>query len=402
MRPLRVHRVIARLNIGGPAMHVVHLARDLDRTGRYRTTLLTGRIGAEEGDMSWYATEHGVAPRTLDALGRDVRVGADFRTLWSLVRIFRAERPDIVHTHTAKAGALGRVAARLAGVPIVVHTYHGHVLGGDYFSPRKTRIYRSIERRLARTTDRLVALTPGQADELADDIGVAPREHFAVVPLGLDLGRFADADRASLRAETRAALGTPVGRRVVGIVGRLVPVKDHDLFLRSFARLLRDDTDVEAWIVGSGALETALKATSASLGIEGRVRWLGWRRDLHRLLPAMDVAALTSKDEGTAVVLLEAIAAGTPVAAVEVGGVSEVLRGAGLEEALLPAAAGRSPDGLARLLRRVLHHPLWAGGKGLPSAPRHHVLETYSTARLATDMDQLYRALVREKGLSIA
>jgi glycosyltransferase involved in cell wall biosynthesis len=229
---------------------------------------------------------------------------------------------------------------------------------------------------------------------------VAARERFTVIPLGLELDRFADVERAAARREIRAELGTPAGQRVVAIVGRLVPVKDHDLFLRAFARVVESEAgEVEAWMVGSGQLRGALEATAAELGLADRIRWLGWRRDLDRLLPGADVVALTSRDEGTPVVLLEAIASGTPVAAVDVGGVREILRGAGLEEAVLPAEEGRSADGVARLVRRILHHPRWAGGKGLPDSARGHVRDAYSSARLSADVDRLYTELARARGL---
>jgi len=405
-RPLRVHRVIARLNVGGPAMHVVNLTRGLRDTGRYETTLLAGRITPDEGDMGWYAERHDVTPVWLDALGRRVRPLADVGTLRRLVAHFRATRPDIVHTHTAKAGALGRLAARLAGVPIVLHTYHGHVLGGDYFSPTVTRAYRAIEGWLAKRTDRLVVLTEGQARELSADLGVAPREQLEVIPLGLELARFRGVERPKVREATRAAMGVPGGAHVIGMVGRMVPVKDHDLFLEAFARLRElehargDAAPLEAWLVGSGERETELRATAGRLGLEGCVRWLGWRDDLPRLLPAMDVVALTSLDEGTPVALIEAIAAGTPVAAVAVGGVGDVLRGAGLEAGLLPASAGRSGDGFARLVSRVLHHPRWVGGQGLPDAHRDHVVTRYATPRLVRDIDALYTRLAVERGLA--
>ncbi|MDT8370263.1 MAG: glycosyltransferase, partial [Longimicrobiales bacterium] len=302
-RSLRVHRVIARLNIGGPAQHVVHLARDLDRTGRYATTLLAGHVTADEGDMSSYAARHGVTPRPLDTMERRPRPTDDLRTLARLTRIFRRERPDIVHTHTAKAGALGRLAARWAGVPIVVHTYHGHVLGGGYFGAAVTRVYREVERQLARLTDCLIALTDTQADELARGIDIAPRERFEVIPLGLELAPFRDVDRATARAEVRAAFGTPRERLVVGIVGRLVPVKDHDLFLHAIAHLRATHPEIEAWVIGSGEREAELREVARGLGLDEGVRWLGWRHDLPRLLPALDVVALTSRDEGTPVAL---------------------------------------------------------------------------------------------------
>ncbi len=392
-RPLRVHRLIARLNVGGPAMHVVNLARDLDASGGFRTTLIAGEIGEGEGDMSYYARERGIEPLWLPSLGREPSPFNDFRTLVELVRLFRRDRPDIVHTHTAKAGTLGRIAARIAGVPIVVHTFHGHVLGGSYFSPALTRIYRFIEGQMARLTDRIVVLTGGQAEELAE-LGVAEADRFRVIPLGLELERFrvaadrmTDADRDSVRA----GVGTRPGTPVVGIVGRLVPVKNHELLFQAMVRL----GGAELWVIGSGEREAELRALAQELGIADRVRWLGWRADLTDLYPAMDLVALVSHDEGTPVALLESLAAGTPVVAVEVGGVGEVLRSLGLSASVVPPG---DEEGLAEALRGVIE------AKGSPhsgAAPevRDQVVREWAPERLAGEVGRLYQALALRKGI---
>lgn len=436
--PLLIHRVIARLNVGGPAMHVVNLARAMDGDA-WRTRLVAGSVADDEGDMAYYAEERGVEVTWLPGLSRAIRPLADLGVLWALWRLFRRERPTVVHTHTAKAGTLGRLAALLAGVPVRIHTFHGHVLGGGYFSAARTRFFLEVERQLARGTSRLVVLTERQATEMAEELGVAPRERFAVVPLGLELEAFRDADRARLGAGARRELGLDDDEVAVGIVGRLVPIKNHELFLEALAALRkggpgrpraapppstgavasggaadppvhRGRPRIRGVVVGSGEREAALRRRAEELGLGDDVLWLGWRRDLPRLYAALDAVALTSHDEGTPVALLEALAAGTPVVAREVGGVGEVLRRAGAGR-LVPPGAG--PEVWARALAeetglpghggpsgrsRVPGEgppdpgsapPRWAGG--LARSVREEVARRYSVERLVDDLARLYR-----------
>lgn len=380
--PILVHRVIARLNVGGPAMHVVNLTRALN-DGGWRTRLIAGSVTSDEGDMSYYAEERGVAVTLLPEMSRLLSPLADLRTLWALFRLFRRERPQVVHTHTAKAGTLGRLAAILAGVPVRIHTFHGHVLGGGYFSAGKTRIFLEIERQLARGTSRLVVLTHRQAREMADDLAVAPPARFAVVPLGLELDRFGAVDRsAEARDPVRDALGIPRGRKAVGIVGRLVPIKNHELFFAAVAAARRVDPAVLGVVVGAGEREAELKALAARLGLGGDgVLWLGWRRDLPDVYAALDAVALTSHDEGTPVAVLEALAAGVPVVARDVGGVGEVLEDAGAG-ALLPREADADAWGSALCAA--------AAAPPLAQEVRQAIVERYSVPRLARDLAALY------------
>ncbi len=392
--PILVHRVIARLNVGGPAMHVVNLALGLDRRGVFRTRLVAGRITGDEGDMGYYARERGVEVTELPALSRLVSPLNDLRILWSLYQAFRRERPAIVHTHTAKAGTLGRLAAVLAGVPVRIHTYHGHVLGGGYFSPALTRFYLEVERQLARISQHLVVLTERQRREMAEELRVAPPERFRVIPLGLELERFRDMDREAVRSAARAGLGIAGRETVVGIVGRLVPVKNHELLFRAVAPLESAlGGRVRILVVGSGLREAELRACASALGVGDRIAWLGWRRDLPELYAAMDALALVSLDEGTPVAILEALASGTPVAARAVGGVPEILEG--VEHAALIRDA--TPEAVAAGLEDVL--------KGGPSpeavaAVRRNTAERYSVDRLAMDMEELYREDLARSGLT--
>ena len=279
-------------------MHVVHLAEALDPT-RFHTRLITGRITEDEGDMTYYARERGVEVTEIAGMSRLLSPLRDLSAFLTLLRIFRRERPTIVHTHTAKAGTVGRLAAMAAGVPVIVHTFHGHVLGGLYFSRIKTRFFLEIERRLAKSTDRLVVLTHDQAREMAEDRRVAPRDRFDVIPLGLDLQPFVDTDRAAARSRLRAELGIEEDRPVVGIVGRMVPVKNHELLFDALALLKgRMDPAPHLIVVGSGEREPALRTYVSDKGLESVVHWLGWRKDLPRVFPAFDATALTSLDEG--------------------------------------------------------------------------------------------------------
>lgn len=390
-----VHRVIARLNVGGPAMHVVNLTRGLDATGRFRTRLLAGRVTADEGDMGYYAREKGVSVTELPSLSRLVSPVGDLRILATLYSLFRRERPAVVHTHTAKAGTLGRLAAWWAGVPVRIHTYHGHVLGGGYFPSWVTRFFLEVERQLARISQRLVVLSERQRREMALDLKVAPWDRFAVIPLGLELEPFARTDREAARVATRGRLGIPEDRPVVGIVGRLVPIKNHGLLLRAVPMLeSMHGRRVDLLIVGSGLLEKELRNLAASLDLADRCHWLGWRRDLPALYPAMDVLALTSVDEGTPVAVLEALAAGTPVAARAVGGVPEILADVPLAELIWEA----TPAAVAKALHGVLRRPHAPGDREMV---RRGVCERFSVARLVADMAELYEtelAMSKDRG----
>ena len=375
-------------------MHVVHLAEALDPT-RFHTRLITGRITEDEGDMTYYARERGVEVTEIAGMSRLLSPLRDLSSFLTLLRIFRRERPTIVHTHTAKAGTVGRLAAMAAGVPVIVHTFHGHVLGGLYFSRIKTRFFLEIERRLAKSTDRLVVLTHDQAREMAEDRRVTPPERFAVIPLGLNLQPFADTDRAAARSRLRAELGIEEDRPVVGIVGRMVPVKNHELLFDVLALLKgRMDPAPHLIVVGSGEREPALRAYVSDKGLGSVVHWLGWRKDLPRVFPAFDATALTSLDEGTPVSLIESLASGTPVVSLPVGGVPEILEGGDLGRLVHSA----SDDEVADALESVLTSPPTAEDA---ARARRLVLERFSIPRLAGDMESLYEDALKRAGVRV-
>jgi len=383
---VRVLRIIARLNIGGPALHATLLTERLSPE-RYDSLLVAGT--EEPGEGNYLALRGQSLERlvVLPALGREIRGGQDLRALWQLVRLIRRVRPHIVHTHTAKAGTLGRLAARLAGVPVVVHTYHGHVLRG-YFSPAKTRLFLVMERLLARWTDRLLAVSEVVRSELLD-LGVGTPDRFLVVPLGLDLSRFLECERAG--GQLRAELGLGDDVPLIGIVARLVPIKAHEVFLEAAARLAADVPECRFLIIGDGERRAQLEMMARRPELAGRVRFLGWRSDLDRVYADLDVVVLTSRNEGSPVSLIEALASARPVVATRVGGVPDVVED-GVAGLLVPPDDGIA---LAVAVRSLLADP--ERGHAMGTAGRKRVAAAYSAERLLGDVDRLYMELLLDR-----
>jgi glycosyltransferase involved in cell wall biosynthesis len=387
--PVRLVRITSRLNIGGPAIQAITLTERLTPLG-YDTTLIRGREAPDEGNMDYLAADLGVRPVRIAALERNPGPN-DLIALCALVRALRSRQPRIVHSHAAKAGTLGRLAALLAfrpsRRPVLVHTFHGHSLSG-YFSRRRSAIFLQIERFLARRTDRLIAVSEEVRDELAE-LGVAPRERFAVVPLGFDLSAFlvSDPARAERRSTLRAKLGLPEDAPVVTLVARLVPIKRVDRFLR-VAALLRDVPDLRFVIVGDGELRDQLRASAEARALGSRLIWAGFRRDMPDVYFASDVVAQTSDNEGTPVALIEAQAAGVPVVTTAVGGVASAVRegqtgritAVGQDEAMARAISGYLDDAV----RRREH-----GERG-----RAHVRSSFTLDTLVGEIDGLYRGLL--------
>jgi glycosyltransferase involved in cell wall biosynthesis len=392
--PIRVLRVIARLNVGGPSLHVSYLSSELDKIG-YETRLVAGRVGEGEGSMEYEARARGIDPILIPQLQREIEPIADIAAVRTLLRIIREFKPHVLHTHTAKAGAVGRTAARLAGADrprAVVHTFHGHVLHG-YFSPTVARGFLTIERTLARSTDALIAVSPEVRDDLVE-LGVAPAERFVIVRLGLDLDSRTAAAPGAREAE-RAALGVPPERFLIGWLGRMTEIKRVDDLLKAFAGVRAAGADASLVLVGDGPLRRKLEVQAAALGIADRTHFVGYRTDVGSLYAALDAVTLSSANEGTPVAVIEALAAGLPAVATDVGGVADVVPD-GRAGFLVPAG---DHDAMAERLLRLagdveLRHRLGEGGAAW-------VRERYSVPRLVSDIDRLYRSLlVRPRSLT--
>lgn len=383
-RPIRVMRIIARLNVGGPAIHVILLTAHL-RPPVFDSTLVCGRVGSHEGDMAYLTEAYGVAPIYVPELGRELSPLRDLITLFKLWRLMRRLRPDIVHTHTAKAGFVGRVAAWLAHVPVRVHTFHGHVFHG-YFGPRKTAFFLTLERLTARLTDRLITISPALRDELVSVYRIAPAEKIAVVPLGLDLSPYLNTPRHL--GEFRRQHNLPADTPLVGIVGRLVPIKNHALFLEAAQRVRQSRPDAHFVIVGDGELRESLLAQTKALGLADAVTFTGFLRDLRPVYSDLELLVISSDNEGTPVSIIEALAAGVPVVSTAVGGVPDLLDGGRLGTLVPPGNA----DALAQAMVTAL-----ATSAADRSDLRQSVADQFGIARLVSDLSSLYRDLLASK-----
>lgn len=383
---MRVLRVIARMNMGGPAHHVSILSGRLD-PARYETVLVSGEVPPGEASATALAQRHGATVQVLSSLGPRPRPWSDLLTLVELARLVRRVRPDLVHTHTAKAGFVGRAAAlAIRPRPRIVHTYHGHVLEG-YFGPVRNAVYRGLERLLGRVSDRLVGVSRRTVADLVR-LRIAPAERFRVIPLGLDLEPFLELPPGA-GGRLREEAGAGPDDVLVGYVGRLVAIKRLDVALRAVAAARAAGTPVRLAVVGDGELRPALERQAAELGIAGAVAFLGYRADMPEVAAACDVALLTSDNEGTPVWLVEAAAAGRPAVATDVGGVRDVVAdGCGL---LAPAEAAQE---LGAALRRLAADP--EERRAMGERARQHVRRTFSIDRLLRDVDALYRELVPE------
>jgi glycosyltransferase involved in cell wall biosynthesis len=429
---MKIVRIIARLNVGGPARHVVWLTAGL-QPPEFDTLLVAGTVPPGEDDMGYFAAEKMVEPHIIPQMSREISP-KDALTIWKLYRLLKRERPGVVHTHTAKAGTVGRISGMLYRwlTPSVllgrprrcrfVHTYHGHIFH-SYYGPLKTRIFLSIERVLARlATDRIVVISRQQYREIHEEFRVGRAAQFRIIPLGLDLDVFKDwrERRALLRDELRA------GERdvLIGIVGRLTEVKNHARFLRIVARykathgLMKrdggDDGRVRFVVIGDGHLREALEEQASALGLTDDVVFLGTRNDPENFYPALDVVALTSRNEGTPLTLIEAMANARAVIATAVGGVVDLVgepiarasddesdalqaheSGAGwllCERGLRVSVNDEEAfcAGLARLISdEDLRRELGTRGRGFVEAQ-------YSKERLLADVKKLYDELALE------
>jgi glycosyltransferase involved in cell wall biosynthesis len=313
----------------------------------------------------------------------------DVKAMLDLYRLMRRERPHVVHTHTAKAGFLGRLAARLAGVPVVVHSFHGHILHG-YYGPAKSWLLRRMEQALACASDRLIAVSEQVKRDLVA-YGVAPPEKITVIPLGFDLDPFLQA-RAH-RHEFRRELGLDGDVLLVGIVGRIFPIKNHRLFLDAAARVAAREPAARFVIVGDGVLRPEMERHARELGIADRVSFTGWRRDLPRIYADLDVLVVSSDNEGTPVSAIEAMATGCPVVGTRVGGLPDLIA-EGETGYLVPP---KDPEALAAGILRLLQNP--PDARRIAARAQQSVRTRFSVERLVADMEMLYSELLSKAGL---
>ena len=404
---IRVLRFIARLNVGGPSIHVYLLTTGLDPK-RFHSTLVTGRISPQEGDMGYLFQSALEQPVIIGNLQREINPLMDTKAFMEILRLLRHEKPDIVHTHTAKAGTSARLAAIVYnhiynGNTHTVHTFHGHVFTG-YFSQAKSSMFIWIERFLARSTDVIVAISRTQKIDLAQKFRIAPAHKIKVIPLGFNLAPFLKKGSHN-EGSFRKSLGKGKDTLLIGIVGRLVPIKNHVLFLDMAKILINENKYLNIFfvLVGDGELRKELEALVENKGLKNHVSFCGWRRDLPEVYADLDILALTSKNEGTPVSIIEAMAAGTSVISTDAGGVKDLL-GASEKETLFEKGYTVCKRGI---LCRNNDAAAFAGGLKcllemdkkkralMTEEARDFAVQTFSNERLLQDMERLYLEMMK-------
>ena len=398
----KVLRILNRLIIGGPLLNAAYLTRYMPH--EFETLLVVGEKEDHEHDAGFITDQLGIKPLYIPEMGRSVNFQKDYKAYRRLKEIIKEFKPDIVHTHAAKPGAVGRFAAKNMKVPVIIHTYHGHVFH-SYFSKLKTRVIINTERWLAKRTDAIVAISHQQLKELTVDFKIASEEKFRIIPLGLDLEKFQQ-DSGNKRKKFREEFGINNEELVITITGRLVPVKNHNLFLEGIDFVLKNSNrKIKAVIVGDGETRKDLEEKANQLGIKFTTEkesihphpliFTSWRSDVDNINAGSDIITMTSLNEGTPVSLIEAQAANKPIVSTRVGGIGDiVVEGT---TALLSDLDDK-PAFYNNLLRLVENDGLRIK---LGKNSSDFVMKQFSYQRLVKDMSVLYYELLNKKSNNV-
>ena len=387
----RVLRIINRFNIGGPTYNATFLTRFM--SDEYETLLVGGLPEADETDSLHIPRSYGLEPVLIEEMKRLPNLSSDRAAYKKLKQIIQEFKPDIVHTHAAKAGALGRKAAKACGVPVIVHTYHGHVFH-SYFGALKTRLYKLIEQRLAKQSDGIIAISPLQKEELAVQHRICSAEKIRVIPLGFDLGKFQE-NLTEKRLQTRQQYQLKEDEVAVAIVGRLVPIKNHGLFLEAVESVLAQNIRARFFIVGDGSEKTTIEATVNELNKKyGEcITMTSWITDIATFNAGMDLICLTSDNEGTPVSLIEAQACNLPVISTDVGGVRDIVSEGETGFIVPRRAVNLFAEKLALLINnKEIREKMSQNGWKF-------VEEQFHYTTLVRNMENYYRELLAKKGV---
>lgn len=395
----RVLRIINRLNLGGPTFNAALLTKHL--APEYETMLVAGMKEDVEESSEFILNDLGIEPVYISDMFRSINPLRDLPAYRQLKKIIRQFKPDIVHTHAAKAGALGRLAAIDCGVPVVVHTFHGHVFH-SYFGALKTRFYIEIERWLAKNSSKIIAISPSQKNELSQTYNICSDNEIEVIPLGFDLNRF-QTNQTEKRDNFRTKYQIAEDEIAIGIIGRLVQIKNHGLFLRSLKEILAQSSQkIRAFIVGNGEeyhhliqlareLEIPFSTPNFNNQQQTPLTFTSWIKNVDEVYAGIDIVALSSLNEGTPVSLIEAQAANKPIVSTNVGGVCDVVLPG--KTALISPSNNR-PQFTQQLLKLVENESLrFKLGKN----GHYFVNKKYHYSRLVNDVDQLYQNLLTQK-----
>ena len=392
-RILRIHN---RLITGGPSLNALYLTKYL--SSQFETLLIVGEKEDHEQNAYFLAEQMGITPVLLPDMGRSIHPFKDYKAYKKVQQIIKEFKPDIVHTHSAKPGAVGRLAASSLNIPAIVHTYHGHVFH-SYFGKLKTKFIINTERFLARKSHALIAISDQQRNELTEEFHIADRTKFKVIPLGFELKKFSE-NQLEKRKKFRTEFNLRDDEIAVGIIGRLVPIKNHNLFLEGVSYVLNcTSKKIKAFIIGDGETRQALESRAEQLKIpfshdhdpNASLIFTSWRNDIDVINAGLDIIALTSLNEGTPVSLIEAQAANKPIVSTRVGGISDIV----LEnETALLSGVHDVTSFQENLLRLVENDELRNSFK---KKGADHVQKKFSVERLANDMAGLYYELLSKE-----
>jgi len=382
----KVLRIINRFNLGGPTYNAAYLTKYL--SPEFETLLLGGMKDDSEGSSEYILKNLGAEYRILSSMKRSINPLNDLDAYNEIKKIIKDFKPDIVHTHAAKAGALGRQAAYACKVPVIVHTYHGHVFH-SYFGKFKTAIYKTIERNIARKSSAIIAISEKQKQELVEEHGIVPANKVHVIPLGFDLNRFQE-NYDEKRSAFRVKHNLQADEIAIGIIGRLVPIKNHSLFLEAI-KFLKDHSGkkIRAFIIGDGEERASLEAKVIQLGLTDLVVFTSWIKEVDKVYPGLDIVCLTSFNEGTPVSLIEAQASGKPIISTKVGGIEDVVIPG--RTALLSEVSEKDQF-YENLLLLTENNDLRAS---LSKEGWNYVREKYHYSRLVRETSTLYRNLLK-------
>lgn len=389
----RVIHLLNRTNLGGPTLiagYLVHQLRD-----RYETSLLSGQIDDSEASSEYMIDQFGIKPVYIQNMQREVSLGKDRKAYNEIASIIREFKPHVVHTHASKAGFLGRAAAWRNNVPVIVHTFHGHIFH-SYFGKAKTRVFLELERFLAKKSNAIIAISETQKAELCDTFNICPHDKMKVIPLGLDLERFQDADN-SKRSKFRNHWQIQDDQTAVVHVGRIVPVKNHLLFLDVLKKTRdRGHTNLRGYIVGDGEDRQIVEDYAGQIGLEfatgpdskAPLTFTSWIREVDEVMAAADLVALTSRNEGTPLTLIEGQASGTPVISTNVGGVRDIMLD-GKTGLLVPPSDAES---YTNALCTMLENPCQLAEFGRTA--KSFAFEQFSLEKMADRTSNLYEELL--------
>ncbi len=395
----RVLRIINRLNLGGPTYNAAYLTKYME--AEFETLLVSGMKDEAEESSEFIVKDLDLYPVYMPEMYRELNPFRDYKSYYKLRKLIEEFKPDIVHTHAAKAGAVGRLAAFHSGVPVIIHTFHGHVFH-SYFGATKTRMFLEIERYLAKRTTGIITLSEIQKRELTEEFKIAATEKFEIIPLGFDLDKFSS-NTEEKRKRFRTQYNIDDDEIAIGIVGRLVPIKNHELFLKALKIVSEKTTKrIRAFIIGDGeerkkieqiALTLDLKFNNENFQEKNVLTFTSWIKEIDVSNAGMDIIALTSNNEGTPVSLIEAQASSKPIVTTNVGGIENIVE---KDQTALLCPRGDEKvfaDNLLCLIESDERR------NELSKKGQNSVMNKFSYQRLCTDMTAYYYRLLQNSKL---